>query len=469
MAEYTAPNYGVRLATPAEVAIQKAFDRDYLAYKAGKRYATSYDGWLRQNAAKYSAYVPLRNQVLRNNLGFTQSQVDTYRKRRSPEYQAQLKAQQIAVDAAGAARAKKAADEKAARYAALCKAFVMPPLDELSHQTLTYMTTTIGRNVEEPASEKREMRAILARKAKAIKLHALGLGPVPAGGMPTSGPTLYWSPELAYKREVCGSAALTPAENAKAKELGNKTSAMLHDRAKKKKRKKLLTIAAIATAAFAGPAIFAAVKGAAGAGAVAKGGAAAAKIKTATAVTKAATIAKGGAVAGKIATVGKFTTAAQAAAKLASKQTIAKQAATAVAKKTLVDRAQTLIPKIVDGVNQTRTVVAIAKGEIPPPPISLEGDSFTEWGMSLAKQKLEKEMGEKMNEAQEAEARAYMESIQNRAAQTLPPNYVGQAPQQIDIRVQRAQETQAINDGQDRNTLLIAAAVGVPLLLLAMG
>ena len=242
---YTAPDYGVRLATPAELALQTTFNRDYAAYKAGARYPTSYDGWLRQNQSKYSGFYALRSQILRRNLGFTTSQVQAYRNMRNPQIlAAQAKARGMAL-AQAKVRQTTAADAKRSRYAKLCREFVMPPLADLGYSTLKLGRSTVGMDSDEPASEKREMRARYAAANKAIKLYALGLGP-PAVPKYGSGGTLYWNLEIAYKAEVCGRDSLTPAEIARGKELSNQASAMLHKRAKKKRMRKIKKVVAVA-------------------------------------------------------------------------------------------------------------------------------------------------------------------------------------------------------------------------------
>lgn len=351
--------------------------------------------------------------------------------------------------------------QKKIRYAELCRRFVMPPLDELEHSTLTIISTSIGRNVEEPASEKRAMRAELRAKSKAIKLAALGLGPVPRGGMPKFGPTLYWNKELAFKMEVCGS--LTAAETAKAKELGNKTTAMLHKRARDKRKSRLKKIAAVAAVAvgavFLGPMVAGALKGGGAAAAAGAG-----KVKAAAVLAKGATaakVAKGAAVGAKILTASK---AAAVVAPLA--KGAAKQAATVAAEgASIATQAQELIPKVVKVANNVRTIDAIAHGEVPPPPISIEGSNFTEYASSIGRQLLEKEIAknqERLSQAQFAADQREIEAEIMRLQRQVPRG-VPQYPVN-----QLAPEVQA-SMAHERTDWLKIAALAVPVVLVISG
>ena len=77
---------------------------------------------------------------------------------------------------------------------------------------------------------------------------------------------------------------------------------------------------------------------------------------------------------------------------------------------------------LTDYVNKARTIEAMANGEMPPPPIDLTGDSFTEWAMIEAKKELEKQGIKYLTEQQEKEMLAEIRRMQNEAARNLPPN-----------------------------------------------
>lgn len=51
-------------------------------------------------------------------------------------------------------------------------------------------------------------------------------------------------------------------------------------------------------------------------------------------------------------------------------------------------------PKVIDTINTTRTIEAIAKGELPPPPIRPMDGSFTDWALLVAQDKLQRNLTE---------------------------------------------------------------------------
>jgi len=493
---------GLRVMTAAELALYKKTFAEYYALVGGVRgrpnaavQYLSVIGWLSRNRRTFytTLYLPLRQRKLFQ----TEKAMRDHWARVNPEAVA-------ARIAAAKAKAAAIALEKKTRYADLCKRITMPPLSELGYDTLTVIRTTIGRDVDEPASEKREMRARLYSRMKAIKLHALGLGPVPPGGMPTSGPTLYWVPELAFKREVCGS--LTPAETARAIELGNAARAFLHKRARDKRKSRLKRIVAVAAvvvgAVYLGPMIAGALKGGA-VGTAASSKAAAAKIiaaKSATAA-KAIAIKTAAAATGKVALAAKAvggakmlaTATAKTAAKTAAqaaltstvkttaadlaKKAASKAAATAATEAlSIADKARELIPKVVDVANNARTLKAIANGEIPPPPITLTGDSFREYATSLAQQYLEKEIRDKQQrlteaqlEADNREIQAEIDRLQRETVARLERQRI--PPQQISYPLPAVAPAVAAGDAAGetrREDMLKYAMLAVPMVAVVM-
>lgn len=51
-------------------------------------------------------------------------------------------------------------------------------------------------------------------------------------------------------------------------------------------------------------------------------------------------------------------------------------------------------PKVINTINTTRTITAMAKGELPPPPIRPMDGSFTDWAMLVAQDKLQRKLTE---------------------------------------------------------------------------
>ncbi len=76
-------------------------------------------------------------------------------------------------------------------------------------------------------------------------------------------------------------------------------------------------------------------------------------------------------------------------------------------------------PKIIDTINTTRTITAIAKGELPPPPIRVMDGSFTDWAMLIAQDKLQRKLTE-------AEEKLLLEQIMS--GQNAMALYGGNSP-----------------------------------------
>ena len=80
-------------------------------------------------------------------------------------------------------------------------------------------------------------------------------------------------------------------------------------------------------------------------------------------------------------------------------------------------------------VNKARTVEAIAKGELPPPPISIKGESFRDWMFITAKEKMQEEAMEagqeyiarKMTAKEEAALKAEIAQMQRELIRLMPP------------------------------------------------
>ena len=135
-------------------------------------------------------------------------------------------------------------------------------------------------------------------------------------------------------------------------------------------------------------------------------------------------------------------------------------------------------------VNKARSVDAIIKGELPPPPISIVGDSFREWAYLVAKDQIEKEamelaakegqkyIAKKLTEAEEKKLReeiaamqAELEKIEaaNKAAQTIQP--AAELPQPIK-ELQTTEVAKAADNAATLNTLLL---LGIPAALFLLG
>jgi hypothetical protein len=69
-------------------------------------------------------------------------------------------------------------------------------------------------------------------------------------------------------------------------------------------------------------------------------------------------------------------------------------------------KAAAIIPMAQNVINGTRTVVAVANGEAPPPPLSIEGGSFLNWSSSLGSSLLKQEIADKQLDLNEQQAAA---------------------------------------------------------------
>jgi hypothetical protein len=95
--------------------------------------------------------------------------------------------------------------------------------------------------------------------------------------------------------------------------------------------------------------------------------------------------------------------------------------------------------KVIGYVNQGRTVSAIVNGEIPPPPVSLVGSSFTEWAFNVAKEELMKSHQRKLTRQEEEMLRLEIEAMQNDMARRVPENFPKQPDPAIPAPVQQRQ------------------------------
>ncbi len=115
--------------------------------------------------------------------------------------------------------------------------------------------------------------------------------------------------------------------------------------------------------------------------------------------------------------------------------------------------------KMTGYVNNARTVKAMAEGETPPPPISIEGDNFTDWAMAEAKTQLKNEAMEhgqewaadQLTASQEAEMRREIQKLQREIAAQMPADIPmtpgpGVSNEVQSIMVQEKEKNEQINN-----------------------
>lgn len=171
-------------------------------------------------------------------------------------------------------------------------------------------------------------------------------------------------------------------------------------------------------------------------------------------------------------------TAVTTKATAAAITTTAGAAVTAVETASFFQTVQSGGNKLLSYVNKARTVEAIATGQIPPPPISIVGDSFTDWAMTVAKEQIAKEAKEramelgieyvqrKLTEAEEAKLRAEIQAMQAELAALMPANISATPNAQVPAEVQAASAALALREKRAQDAMLTALAIAVPVGLL---
>lgn len=219
-------------------------------------------------------------------------------------------------------------------------------------------------------------------------------------------------------------------------------------------RKPVIAAAAIVAAVYLGPIVLAKISGVATTGA-----------------TEAATagIVGAGTKAGAVTAI---TTKAGTAAAITLKSGAV--AAAAAESTSFFQTVQSGANNLLNYVNKARTVEAIAKGEMPPPPISVVGASFTDWAMIVAKEQIAKEAQQraielgteyiqrKMTEKEEARLRAEIKVMQAELALLIPDNVIASPDSRVPAEVQAASAALALKEKQAQAAWLTALAIAVP-------
>lgn len=93
-------------------------------------------------------------------------------------------------------------------------------------------------------------------------------------------------------------------------------------------------------------------------------------------------------------------------------------------------------------VNNARTIEAIAKGEMPPPPVSISGNNFTEWAMIEAKEKFVEDMQRQMTLDEERQMRREIEAMQRELNAMIPRDTPIEPSPELNSTVKQMQITE---------------------------
>lgn len=174
----------------------------------------------------------------------------------------------------------------------------------------------------------------------------------------------------------------------------------------------------------------------------------------------------------KAGTVTAVTTKATTAAAITTKAGAI--AATAAETTTFFQTVQSGGNALLEYVNKARTIEAIANGEMPPPPISIVGDTFTDWAMTVVKDQIAKEaqqramelgqeyIARKLTEAEEAQLRAEIQAMQAELAALMPAGISATPDARVPAEVQAASAALALKEKQAQDAWLMALAIAVP-------
>ncbi len=228
-------------------------------------------------------------------------------------------------------------------------------------------------------------------------------------------------------------------------------------------RAPVIAAVAIVAAIYLGPIVLSKITGA---GAAEGGAAAAGAGATGVAEATATGIVGAGTKAGVVTAV--TTKTAATAITVTQATTAASAIAGAVEAGTLLSKAKTAV----DLINKARTIDALISGEMPPPPIGISGDSFTEWALDIAKaeladelteqygEHLTKKMRDKLIAAEEERLRAEIEAMQRELAGLVNEDDVMPSFElDPDVRA-KILEMQAVERARKQNQTLVALAIG---------
>ena len=130
--------------------------------------------------------------------------------------------------------------------------------------------------------------------------------------------------------------------------------------------------------------------------------------------------------------------------------------------------------------NKANTIKAIAKGELPPPPIGIGGATFGQWAMIVAKEEIKKEamdrameagtkyIEKKMTEKEEKELQAEINEMQRQLIALTPKEVVKMPPEpdpELAPQIKKIQQIE-VKRADDLEKFIVPGAIIAGALLL---
>lgn len=168
-----------------------------------------------------------------------------------------------------------------------------------------------------------------------------------------------------------------------------------------------------------------------------------------------AAFAKGAATSG---TAAATSTAATGGATSAAASTVATSAG-------LFSKAKAASATLLGYVNKGRTVKAIVEGKVPPPPVSIEGDSFRDWAFDIAQKEMTDELQRQLTRQEEQQLKLEIAAMQRELAAIVPPGTPMSPNPNVPASVQQKSVELAMREKQGQDSMLLALAIAVPIIL----
>lgn len=146
---------------------------------------------------------------------------------------------------------------------------------------------------------------------------------------------------------------------------------------------------------------------------------------------------------------------------------------TETAKATFFQQVKSGANNVLQYVNKARTVEAIAKGELPPPPIGITGNSFKEWVFNVAKQEIQNEAKQKaaelgqeyiqreLTKQEEQKIRDEIATMQRELERLIPETLPKEPSPNVPSIVQKRMIDEKQASEQMNNILLVAAPLAL--------